>query len=154
MLAAGKYITYRWNYYMNEFVPASAYGPHSSQEGIEEMLHEIEHLEAFSQQLRALLLGLQEKITALIQDPASGFMFTLKNKFGFSKKDAKKLFYDYIDGKKTDEDNPEPPREPETTEEKISMIMDYMKETSVKLDRIEDELSHLKQQVEEILKRV
>jgi len=87
------------------------------------------------------------------------FLFMFRNKFGLTKKDAKKLFHDYHskDAKEPDAEEAEakePNKPPETTDQKIAMIMDYMQETSVKLDRIESDIAALKEQVELILKRI
>ncbi|RJP26382.1 MAG: hypothetical protein C4527_15535 [Candidatus Omnitrophota bacterium] len=86
-------------------------------------------------------------------------MFMLKNKFGFTKDQAKKLYSTFRskgesgdNGDDGDEENNSV--EPQTIDDKISMIMGYMKETSAKLDRIEDDITYLKQQVENILKRI
>ncbi len=83
-------------------------------------------------------------------------MFMLKNKFGFTKEQAKKLYSSYRnkDSDQGKNEGGQKPEEPQSIDDKISMIMDYMQETSSKLDRIEDDISYLKQQVENILKRI
>ncbi len=81
-------------------------------------------------------------------------LLMLRNKWGLSKKEAQKLYYDVRNkGNEPDEENQEPPR-PDTIDKKISMIMDYMKETSAKLDSIDRDIADLKKQVEEILRRI
>ena len=45
-------------------------------------------------------------------------------------------------------------RQAKTTDEKIEQIIDYMKDTTTKLDRIEDDINFLKEQVDRILKRI
>ena len=81
-------------------------------------------------------------------------LLMLRNKWGLSKKDAQKLYYDVRNkGNETEEENKESPR-PDTIDKKISMIMDYMKETSSKLDSIDRDIADLKKQVEEILRRI
>ena len=87
-------------------------------------------------------------------------IFMFRKRVSSDKEEAKKLFFTYRK-KGTAENQPEgtpsnepSSKEPETTEEKIAMIMDYMKETSSKLDHIENDISYLKQQVEEIKKRI
>lgn len=83
-------------------------------------------------------------------------LLALRNKFGFTKKDAEKLFQDYRGGKQKDQPDPsgEKPNEPRSAEEKISLIMKTMSETSAKLDRIESDIAELKRNVDEILKRL
>ena len=76
----------------------------------------------------------------------------LRNKWGLTKKDAQKIFNDIHDNG-SNEKNAKPTR-PETIDEKVTMIMDYMKETSQKLDSIDRDILELKKQVEEILKRI
>ncbi len=98
----------------------------------------------------------------LLEFPASfnhqEVMYMLKNKFGFTKEQAKKLYSTYRnkgEGGEDDGNNEEDPQsEQQNIDEKISMIMGYMKETSAKLDRIEDDIAYLKNQVENILKRI
>lgn len=82
-------------------------------------------------------------------------VFMVRNRFGLTKEQAKKLYYDYHGaGEEQTPDRNQPEGKPQTAEEKISMIMDYMKETSAKLDQIENDIAFLKQQVNEILKRL
>lgn len=85
----------------------------------------------------------------------------LKNKLGLTKNQAQKLFYDYKN--KGKDENPEngskeqQPGQPEdqgNVEQKISMIMNYMQETSTKLDQIEKDISYLKEQVDRILEKI
>lgn len=104
------------------------------------------------------LQALSVAVTALQNQVGSGLVFMLKNKFGMTKNQAQKLFYDFK--KKNKEDDPneqmpgEDPKEPGNVEEKISMIMGYMKETSDKLDQIERDISFLKDQVDKILQKI
>ena len=79
--------------------------------------------------------------------------FLLKNKFGLTKDAAKKMFYDYK-SKGEPEEEGEDPKQPETIDEKMNAIMGYMEETSAKLESIEKDIAHLKQQVEAILKKL
>ncbi len=79
----------------------------------------------------------------------------LRNKWGLTKKDAQKIFNDIHDnGSNENKEKNAKPTRPETIDEKVSMIMDYMKETSQKLDSIDRDILELKKQVEEILKRI
>lgn len=80
-------------------------------------------------------------------------MYMLRNKFGLSKKDAKKLYYD-VKSKGPDDDGDEELESPSSTDDKLNVIMTYMKETSTKLDKIEEDIAYLKDQVEKILQKV
>ena len=75
-----------------------------------------------------------------------------------NKEEAKKLFYSYRSKNEPEQGKSSPDLkstlEPETTEKKIAMIMDFMKETSAKLDRIEDDIAELKEKVNDILKKM
>lgn len=91
-------------------------------------------------------------------------MFALRNRQGFTKEEAKKLFYNFRSGgqKDPEEDNPEKTKpdpakgvvDAKTTEDKIDQIVVYMRETSNKLDRIEDDINFLKEQVDRILEKL
>lgn len=90
-------------------------------------------------------------------------MFALRNRQGFTKEEAKKLFYSFRSGgQKNSEENPEKSKpdpakgvvEAKTTEDKIDQIVVYMRETSNKLDRIEDDINFLKEQVDRILEKL
>ncbi len=84
-----------------------------------------------------------------------GIQFMFKNKYGLNKEEAKKLFYDFRSkSKEPGGEDDDSSQNTESVEGKIAMIMDYMKETSTKLDRIEDDISTLKRQVEHILKKI
>ena len=128
-----------------------------------------------------LISGLLDRLSEVqrealvIRDKFAGFMesisesfnnqeilLMLRNKWGFSKKDAKKMFYQYHSKEEEEEEdgdddngneNPDPGKSG-SVDQKISMIMDYMKETSTKLDSIDRDIAQLKEQVEEILKRM
>lgn len=78
----------------------------------------------------------------------------LKNKLGLSREEAKKVYFQFRN--KGNKSNPEEPAKPEPqgTEEKIAVIMDYMKDTSEKLERIESDIDYLKQQIDRILKQL
>lgn len=89
----------------------------------------------------------------LFQDDASP-MFMLRNKFGLTKKDAKKLYYDVRSKDNEEGEDPKQSKTPESTEEKIVFIMETMKQTAVKLDRMEEDLAYLKDQVDKILKKL
>ncbi len=98
-----------------------------------------------------------ERAAAII-NPREIFAMMKKNKWGFNKEEAKKLFYSYRSKTPLQADatstNPKPGYEPESTEQKIAMIMAYMKETSAKLDRIEDDIAELKEKVNAVLKKI
>ncbi|MBZ0254711.1 hypothetical protein K8I31_01525 [bacterium] len=84
----------------------------------------------------------------------------LKNKLGFTKDQAQKLLYDYKSKGKQEppedeqKDSPSHPDDKGNVEQKISMIMNYMQETSTKLDQIEKDISYLKEQVDRILQKI
>ncbi|MBI1387701.1 MAG: hypothetical protein GC154_04570 [bacterium] len=86
----------------------------------------------------------------------------LKNKFGLTKDQAQKMFYDYKNkGQEQDPDQQggDPKGDPKeaasgTVEQKISLIMGYMKETSTKIDQIERDITYLKEQVDKILQKI
>jgi hypothetical protein len=106
--------------------------------------------------LRANLVAAYEMIAGFLKGQEIAFM--LRNRWGLSKKDAQKLYFDLRNqggesGEGNDNDQKQPNR-PETVEDKISMIMDYMKETSAKLDSIDRDIVQLKKRVEEILQRI
>ena len=87
-----------------------------------------------------------------------GILLMLRNKFGLKKKEAEKLYYDYrASGEKEGgENNPDSP-EPDdnaSLEDKVSHIMSTMKETAEKIDRIERDIDYLKDQVDQILKKL
>ncbi len=111
-------------------------------------------------------LVIRDKLVVFMESISESFnnqeiLLMLRNKWGLTKKDAKKLFYKYHGGEEDEEnvdnDNPEPENNPGksgSVDQKISMIMDYMKETSSKLDSIDRDIAQLKDQVEEILRRM
>jgi len=107
----------------------------------------------------ARIRSLHERIRGVLENGITlsslEWSFMFRKRITTDKEEAKKLFFSYRK-KGSVENSPEeiPPKEPETTEEKIAMIMDYMKETSAKLDRIEDDITYLKQQVDEIKKKI
>lgn len=115
---------------------------------------QIDTLARTSTSLREKIAGFAMYCAATVQGWETAFM--LKNKWGLTKEEAKKLFYDYKNKTASDPNNPSSPSEqqPENVDQKIAVIMDYMIDTSAKLDRIEDDLSQLKQKVEEILKKL
>lgn len=109
--------------------------------------------------LRANLKAAYEMIADTFKGQEIALM--LRNRWGLSKKEAQKLYNDLRSpGEEPSEDtekknpNQNPPKPTGTVEDKISMIMDYMKDTSAKLDSIDRDIAHLKVQVEEILKRI
>lgn len=115
----------------------------------------LQRLESKAKKLKEL----QEQTTAIILD--SGMTLTgeilqmFRKRLGVDKEEAKRLFFKYRKGGNPEETtDPEPQKEPESTEEKIALIMDYMKDTSIKLDHIEDEIAYLKEQLEEIKKKL
>ncbi|MEW6238672.1 MAG: hypothetical protein AB1656_25080 [Candidatus Omnitrophota bacterium] len=125
----------------------------------ENLLNILAGLEWRLGQIREMRRSLSEICRAAVELKGQEFLFMFRNKFGLTKKDAKKLFYDYHSkDAKADEaeeaEGKEPIKPPETTDQKIAMIMDYMQETSIKLDRIESDIAALKEQVELILKRI
>ncbi len=93
-----------------------------------------------------------------------GIAFMRKNRDGFTKEEAKKLFYSFRGGNKQDDDGDDkgerksdPAAEvvkAKTADEKIDKIIDYMRVTSSKLDRIEDDIQSLKEQVDRILEKI
>lgn len=80
----------------------------------------------------------------------------LKNKFGMSKDEAKNLFFKFRGSSSEPENNPSKMAapEPQGTDEKIAVILDYMKDTSVKLEKIENDIEFLKEQIDRILKQL
>jgi hypothetical protein len=86
-------------------------------------------------------------------------MNMLKNKLGLSKEDAKKIYYKYRAKGSGQDDEPgndesQKSSPPQNADQKIAMIMDYMQETSAKLERIENDIDYLKNQVDKILQKI
>ncbi len=123
---------------------------------LQDALYHLFQLEQRASSIRQIHQDLLNHCLEIIGEQKNrGFIFMLKNKFGLSKEAAKKLFYDHRKKKQDDTDpNQSPQKEPESVDEKIEMLMGYMRETTSKLDRIEDDISNLKEKVEEILKRI
>ncbi len=110
--------------------------------------------------INSALDWLNSSITPLRKHIGEEIHFMLKNKTGLTKTQAQKLFYDYKN-KGNDEDNEKKsgqeqkqPKEQGNIDQKISMIMNYMQETSIKLDQIEKDISHLREQVDRILEKI
>ncbi|MBN2329217.1 MAG: hypothetical protein JXR73_18905 [Candidatus Omnitrophica bacterium] len=136
----------------NGFNPSAAVEVQSFQA----ILDGLQHIENRTAMLRAgfqRFLSVCEFIGGRLN--SQEIVLMLRNKWGFTKKEAQKLFYDMKKGgDKSDHGSDNDSKQPESTEEKISMIMDYMRETSAKLDSIDQDIAHLKRQVAEILKRI
>jgi len=129
--------------------------PVSVIQAVQVIVDRIGELAGQAHELRQRLDSAAQFVVTQLKGQELSFMF--KNKLGMSKSDAKDLFFSYKNRNKPDPDEEDPDRsqpEVETTEKKIAMIMDYMKDTSQKLDRIEDDISELKAKVEQILKRI
>lgn len=134
-----------------------------------------------AEQLRELLVPIVQTMGALVGEVRNirtelvakvddllgrgiGIALSQRNRSGFTKSEAKKLFYSLRGGKPEgegeggDEEDPDDPIEAvnkaQTTDQKIEQIIDYMKDTTSKLDRIEDDINFLKEQVDRILKRI
>ena len=85
-----------------------------------------------------------------------------KNKMGLTRDEAKEIFYRFRSKapKTPPEDQKETPSggsgagyDP-NVHQKLEVLMGYMQDTSKKLDRIENDLVHLKSQVEKILQKI
>ncbi len=100
--------------------------------------------------LRDQLIQIRSELAAQLE--GIGVSYMARNKSGFTREQAKELFYSFRK-KQDDPESPEPD-EPEDTDARFAKIMDYMEETSKKLDRIEDDVAFLKDQVSAILKRL
>ncbi len=100
--------------------------------------------------LRGQLIQIRSELAAQLQ--GLGVSYMARNKSGFTREQAKELFYSFR--KKKDEPGSPEPDEAEDTDARFAKIMDYMEETSKKLDRIEDDVAFLKDQVSAILKRL
>jgi len=128
-----------------------------SRKGIYEAICRLMDAQRRATALRANLMAAYDQIAGILK--GQEIVFMLRNKWGLSKKDAQKLYYDLRNpgegpGEGSEGNNPNQSKQPETVDDKISMIMDYMKDTSAKLDGIDRDIAHLKKQVEEILKRM
>jgi hypothetical protein len=77
------------------------------------------------------------------------YMAVKKNPLGMTRDEAKKAYFRFRSKK---EDTPESSGEDQ--EQKINRILLYMNETTVKLDRIEEDISFLKEQVGTIIKKL
>ncbi len=131
--------------------------PLACRSGLEPLLVQLAALTRSAAILHRQLESIHTAVSELFH--ARGMlMIVKKNKWGFNKEEAKKLFYSYRSKNEPGVGDPGPDfksaLEPETTEKKIAMIMDYMKETSAKLDRIEDDIAELKEKVNDILKKM
>ena len=153
-------------------VSASAY--HSS---FEDIIPDISNAQLSREAIRELVLVCRRLIESLRMEAeiirgnlaaavgelsGQGIMFA-RNKYGFTKSEAKKLFFSLRGGKQDDDDGDEPEKnddpaaavvEAKGPDEKIERIIDYMRETSTKLDRIEDDIQFLKNQVDRILEKI
>ena len=89
----------------------------------------LNHLE---RQTSCLRRDLAEALSSLIHisgESSKTVILLMKNKFGFTKEQAKKLFYDFR-SKGSSEEEPTPPKrsskeEPKTVDEKINKIMRF-----------------------------
>ena len=84
-----------------------------------------------------------------------------KNKLGMTKEDAKRIFHRYrsATGKPPEPESSEPKADSpmslaERQSKQISQILNYMEETSGRLDNIESDIGYIKERVEAILKKL
>lgn len=84
-----------------------------------------------------------------------------KNKLGMTKEDAKRIFHRYRTAKEkpADQEPPDPKADApvslaERQSKQISQILNYMEETSGRLDNIENDIGYIKERVETILKKL
>lgn len=119
------------------------------------LIHHLERLEASRNALLCNVRCLEEMAIRLVSRSRLEVLFMLKNKLGLTKEQAKNIYFRFRNGGGEEENaSPQQSKDPETNEEKIAMIMDYMKDTSAKLDQIESDIAYLKKQVDQILKRL
>ena len=124
----------------------------------------IENLESHRKETCAVVKSLMHLAEYVGTLRGTEVIFMLKNKFGLSQDEAKKIYYKYRhtepeeENPKKDENQPanplNQPTNVQSTDQKIAMIMDYMKETSVKLEKIENDIEYLKRQVDQILRQM
>ncbi len=112
----------------------------------------LERIELQFESLHGNYLRMSKMISTLKPSVWNHLSFLLKNKLGMTKDQAKDLFYQ--SKSKGKQEGGEDPEHPESVEEKMNVIMGYMKDTSEKLETIERDIAHLKQQVEIILKKL
>jgi predicted transcriptional regulator len=77
--------------------------------------------------------------------------FILRNKDGLTKKEAKKVYYSLRGGSSDDEEGNDPEMQARQT---MDQVLNYMEETSKKLNKMEEDLTYLKRQVDQILRRL
>jgi hypothetical protein len=86
-----------------------------------------------------------------------------KNRDGFDQEEARDLFFKFRRKKVLRPEEPEEeqggrkepgPPQPERVGEVNVQLSSFMRETSEKLDRIEDDIDYLKKQVDTILKKI
>ena len=89
------------------------------------------------------------------------FDWVQKNKLGMTKEDAKRIFHRYRTAKEkpAEPESPEPKADSpvslaERQSKQISQILNYMEETSGRLDNIENDIGYIKERVETILKKL
>jgi hypothetical protein len=85
----------------------------------------------------------------------SGILWA-RNREGMNQDEARKLFFQFRrkDVLRQPEPEEEPPEEEQRDSEVQAQMVSFMRETSDKLDRIEDDIDYLKKQVDQIIKKI
>ncbi len=121
---------------------------------LEFLKNTLERLQEHQQILETNLQGMMTIFTDVFGLNGVEVFMALKNKLGLTKEQAKKMYYQFHSKKSPGQEPEQDPEKSESPDEKISIIIDYMKETSQKLDKIEDDIAYLKDQVNQIIKKL
>ncbi|MFH1739684.1 MAG: hypothetical protein ABIH23_11800 [bacterium] len=136
--------------------PIWEFAPSMSGVGRMEIRARAEALDVFLGVLQKRITGVRAGLGASLGEIVPEWISCMaRNKDGFTKEEAKNIFYRFRQKKSEAPEEEEPgSEEPQDTDARFNKIMVYMEETSKKLDRIEDDISFLKEQVSDILKRL
>ncbi|HPA47063.1 MAG TPA: hypothetical protein PK395_14960 [bacterium] len=138
-----------------QLIPAFQFASVADDIGLGELRTRAEALELFLGVMEKRVRGIRTSMMTTAETLAAQCLsFMVRNKDGFTREEAKSLFYRFRQ-KKTEEPEEQPDSDqPQDTDARLERIMVYMEETSKKLDRIEDDITFLKDQVADILKRL
>ncbi|HOE10688.1 MAG TPA: hypothetical protein PLQ35_15375 [bacterium] len=138
-----------------QLIPALQFASVPDGVGFGELRTRAEFLELFLGVMEKRVRRIRAGMTATAETLApQRFSFMVRNKDGFTREEAKSLFYRFRQKKTEEPEEESRSNQPQDTDARLERIMDYMEETSKKLDRIEDDITFLKEQVADILKRL
>ena len=78
----------------------------------------------------------------------------VRNRLGFTRDEAKRIFYQFRGKSRPEGSDPDPADEQNGYGSEFSQVVAYMQETSARLDSIEKDLDYLKDRVDKILERI